>query len=167
MARIALDTQGNRTHELSHETPRGAAVSAGHGLSDAPYSLESVGRLLHERGFHVVWLRLPGQGTIPGDLRDVDWEDWMAATALALRHAAAGAPGKPLYVAGYSTGAPLALLHVLRAMEDESLTMPSRLLLFSPAIGVSPFAVMTNITALLAPCAGPGEGRMARRAARV
>jgi alpha-beta hydrolase superfamily lysophospholipase len=101
-----------------------------------------------------VWLRLPGHGTIPGALRRVDWEDWMAATALALRHAAERAPGKPLYVAGYSTGAPLALLHTLRAMDDKSLTLPSRLLLFSPAIGVSRFAVMTNITSLLAPLPG-------------
>jgi alpha-beta hydrolase superfamily lysophospholipase len=152
-ARVALDTQGNRTHELGHTAPRGAAVML-HGLSDAPYSLETVGRLLHERGFHVVWLRLPGHGTIPGALRDVDWEDWMAATALALRHAAERAPGKPLYVAGYSTGAPLALLHVLRAMDDTSLTMPSRLLLFSPAIGVSRFVVMTNVTSLLSSVPG-------------
>jgi alpha-beta hydrolase superfamily lysophospholipase len=152
-ARIALDTQGNRTHELGHTAPRGAAVML-HGLSDAPYSLETVGRVLHERGFHVVWLRLPGHGTIPGALRSVDWEDWMAATALALRHAAERAPGKPLYVAGYSTGAPLALLHVLRAMDDPSPSMPSRLLLFSPAIGVSRFAVMTNFTSLLAPLPG-------------
>lgn len=152
-ARIALDTQGNRSHELAQTAPRGVAVML-HGLSDAPYSLETVGRVLHERGFHVVWLRLPGHGTIPGALRDADWEDWMAATALALRHAADLAPGKPLYVAGYSTGAPLALLHVLRALDDKSLTMPSRLLLFSPAIGVSRFAVMTNFTSLLAPIPG-------------
>ena len=96
----------------------------------------------------------PGHGTIPGALRYADWEDWMAATALALRHAADLAPGKPLYVAGYSTGAPLALLHVLRALDDKSLTMPSRLLLFSPAIGLSRFAVMTNFTSLLAPIPG-------------
>jgi alpha-beta hydrolase superfamily lysophospholipase len=152
-ARVALETTGNRSHELTQAAPRGAAVML-HGLSDAPYSLESVGRLLHERGFYVVFLRLPGHGTIPGALRDADWEDWMAATALALRHAADHAPGKPLYVAGYSTGAPLALLHTLRAMEDKSLTMPSRLLLFSPAIGVSEFAVMTNVTSLLAPVPG-------------
>ena len=155
-ARIALDTMGNRSHELAQASPRGAAVML-HGLSDAPYSLETVGRLLHERGFHVVWLRLPGHGTIPGALRDVDWEDWMAATALALRHAADMAPGKPLYVAGYSTGAPLALLHTLRAMDDKSLAMPTRLLLFSPAIGVSEFAVMTNVTSLLAPVPGLGK----------
>ena len=92
-ARIALDTQGNRTHELGHTAPRGAAVML-HGLSDAPYSLETVGRVLHERGFHVVWLRLPGHGTIPGALRHADWEDWMAATALALRHAARRGLGK-------------------------------------------------------------------------
>jgi alpha-beta hydrolase superfamily lysophospholipase len=152
-ARIALETSGNRTHELGPARPRGAAVML-HGLSDAPYSLAAVGRLLYERGFHVVWLRLPGHGTIPGALRDVAWEDWMAATALALRHAAERAPGKPLYVAGYSTGAPLALLHALRAMDDASLAMPSRLLLFSPAIGVSRFAVMTNVTSLLAPVPG-------------
>ena len=67
-ARIALETQGNRTHENGPENPRGVAVML-HGLTDAPYSLESVGRMLRERGFHVVWLRLPGHGTIPGALR--------------------------------------------------------------------------------------------------
>jgi alpha-beta hydrolase superfamily lysophospholipase len=153
---IALDTTGNRTHESGPASPRGAAVML-HGLSDAPYSLETVGRVLHERGFHVVWVRLPGHGTIPGALRDVEWEDWMAATALALRRAAELAPGKPLYVAGYSTGAPLGLLHALRAMDDPSLVMPTRLLLFSPAIGVSRFAVMTNFAALLAPLPGLGK----------
>jgi len=153
VARIALDTDGNRTHELGHAAPRGAAVML-HGLTDAPYSLGAVGRALHERGFHVVWLRLPGHGTIPGQLRWVDHEDWLAAAALALRHAAAQAPGKPLYVAGFSTGAAIALLHSLRAIDDPSLAMPSRLLLFSPAIGVSRLAAMSSLMALLAPVPG-------------
>jgi alpha-beta hydrolase superfamily lysophospholipase len=39
-------------------------------------------------------------------------------------------------------------------MDDTSLTMPSRLLLFSPAIGVSRFAVMTNVTSLLSSVPG-------------
>ena len=152
-ARIALETDGNWSREDGPAQPRGAAVML-HGLTDAPYSLATVGRLLRERGFHVVFLRLPGHGTIPGALRDADWEDWMAATALAIRRATDAAPGKPLYVAGYSTGAPLALLHTLRAMNDPSLAMPTRLLLFSPAIGVSPFAVVTNATSLLSPIPG-------------
>jgi alpha-beta hydrolase superfamily lysophospholipase len=155
-ARIALDTTGNRSHEITHPAPRGTAVML-HGLSDAPYSLQSVGRELHARGFHVVFARMPGHGTIPGALRDVDWEDWMAATALAVQHAADIAPGKPLYVAGYSTGAPLALLHTLRALEDKSLARPTRLLLFSPAIGVSEFLLMTNAASLLAPVPGLGK----------
>ncbi|MDH5288074.1 MAG: lysophospholipase [Betaproteobacteria bacterium] len=148
-ARIAMTTHGNRSRELGHAQPIGAAVML-HGLSDAPYSLDAVGRALHERGFHVVWLRLPGHGTAPSALTRVDWEDWMAATKLALAHAASRAPGKPLYVAGYSTGAPLALLHTLRALDDAALAMPTRLLLFSPAIGVSDFAAMTNFASLLA-----------------
>jgi len=152
-ARIALETPGNRSHELGHAQPKGAAVMI-HGLSDAPYSLDAVGRLLHERGFHVVWLRLPGHGTAPSGLRHVEWEDWMAATALALSHAASKAPGKPLYVAGYSTGGALALLHTLRALEQPALTKPARLFLFSPAIGVSDFAALTNFAALFAPLPG-------------
>jgi alpha-beta hydrolase superfamily lysophospholipase len=152
-ARIALGTHGNRSRELGHAEPKGAAVMI-HGLSDSPYSLDTVGRLLHERGFHVVWLRLPGHGTIPAALQRVDWEDWMAATALALAHAASKAPGKPLYVAGYSTGGPLALLHALRAQDDRALAMPTRVLLFSPAIGVSEFAAFTNFAALFAPVPG-------------
>jgi alpha-beta hydrolase superfamily lysophospholipase len=155
-ARIALGTHGNRSRELGHAEPKGAAVMI-HGLSDSPYSLDAVGRLLHERGFHVVWLRLPGHGTIPGALQRVDWEDWMAATALALAHAASKAPGKPLYVAGYSTGGPLALLHTLRAQDDRALAMPTRILLFSPAIGVSEFAAFTNFAALFAPVPGLGK----------
>ena len=155
-AQIALGTPGNRSRELGHAEPKGAAVMI-HGLSDAPYSLAAVGQQLHERGFHVVWLRLPGHGTIPGALRHVDWEDWMAATALALAHAASKAPGKPLYVAGYSTGAPLALMHALRAIDDRALAMPTRLLLFSPAIGVSDFAAFTNFAALFAPLPGLGK----------
>jgi alpha-beta hydrolase superfamily lysophospholipase len=122
-----------------------------HGLSDAPYSLHAVGAEFGKRGFDVVTLRLPGHGTVPAALTDVDWEDWAAATKLAAREAARLAgPGKPFYIAGYSTGAPLALMYSLHAIDDSSLPMPTRLFLFSPAIGVSDFAVMANAAAGLA-----------------
>jgi hypothetical protein len=49
-ARIALDTTGNRSHEITHPAHRGTAVML-HGLSDAPYSLQSIGRELHPRAF--------------------------------------------------------------------------------------------------------------------
>jgi alpha-beta hydrolase superfamily lysophospholipase len=150
VAQLALDAPGNRSSDERVPGSRGAVLLL-HGLSDAPYSLHAVGREFRDRGFDVVSLRLPGHGTVPAALTDVDWEDWEAAATLAARHAAelAGA-GQPFYIAGYSTGAPLALMYALRALDDASLPMPKRLFLFSPAIGVSDFAVMTNAAAGLA-----------------
>jgi alpha-beta hydrolase superfamily lysophospholipase len=149
VAQLALETAGNRSTVTLADAARGAVVLL-HGLTDAPYSLHAVGRALHERGFHVVALRLPGHGTTPGGLTRVSWRDWDAAVQLAVRHAAALAGGKPLYLAGYSTGAPLALLHALRAIDDPAVPMPTRLILFSPAIGVSEFAVMSEVAGTLA-----------------
>jgi alpha-beta hydrolase superfamily lysophospholipase len=149
VARLALESAGNRSGVTEAHAARGAVVLL-HGLTDAPYSLHAVGRALHERGLHVVALRLPGHGTTPGALTRVSWHDWDAAVLLAVRHAAALAGGKPLYVAGYSTGAPLALLHALRAIDDPAVPMPTRLFLFSPAIGVSEFAVMSEFAGTLA-----------------
>lgn len=149
-ARLALDGGGNRSAVTAASDARGAVLLL-HGLTDAPYSLHAVGRALHERGFHVVALRLPGHGTAPAALTRVSWQDWLAAVEIAARHAAGLAGrGRPLYIAGYSTGAPLALLHALKAIDDPSVPMPTRLLLFSPAIGVSEFAVLTQAAGALA-----------------
>ena len=150
VARLALDSAGNRSGVTLASERRGAVLLL-HGLTDSPYSLHAVGRVLHQRGLHVVSLRLPGHGTTPGALSRVNWKDWDAAVTLAARHAAALAGnGRPFYIAGYSTGAALALIYSLRAVDDPGLPMPKRLFLFSPAIGVSDFAVMTEAAALLA-----------------
>jgi alpha-beta hydrolase superfamily lysophospholipase len=146
-ARLSFETPYNRSYELVPPEIRGAALLV-HGLSDSPYSMRAVAELLRDQGFYVLVLRLPGHGTVPAALRDVQWEDWSAAVALAARHAAARAgAGKPFYVGGYSTGAPLAILHALRALKDPAARVPDRLLLFSPAIGISRFAVLTNVVA--------------------
>jgi len=159
VARLALDAPGNRSGIERAQASRGAVLLL-HGLSDAPYSLHAVGAEFAKRGFDIVTLRLPGHGTVPAALTDVDWEDWAAATKLAAREAAALAgTGRPFYIAGYSTGAPLALLYSLHAIDDASLPMPARLFLFSPAIGVSDFAVMTNAAAGLAFVPGLGKAR--------
>jgi alpha-beta hydrolase superfamily lysophospholipase len=159
VARLALEQPGNRSGIERAAASRGAVLLL-HGLSDAPYSLHAVGAEFAKRGFDVVTLRLPGHGTVPAALTDIRWEDWAAATRLAARQAAALAgPGKPFYIAGYSTGAPLALMYSLHAIDDASLPMPKRLFLFSPAIGVSDFAVMTNAAAGLAFIPGLGKAR--------
>jgi alpha-beta hydrolase superfamily lysophospholipase len=158
-ARLALDSAGNRSGVTLANERRGAVLLL-HGLTDAPYSLHAVGRAFHERGFHVVALRLPGHGTTPGALTQAGWKDWDAAVTLAARHAAALAgSGRPFYIAGYSTGAALALLHALRAIDDAAVPMPTRLFLFSPAIGISDFAVMTEAASLLAVVPGLEKAR--------
>lgn len=127
---------------------RGAAVFL-HGLSDAPYSLRHVAELYRARGFVAVGIRLPGHGTVPGGLTAADWEDWMAATRLAMRTARAAAPAPlPLHLVGYSNGGALALKHALDALEDPALPQAARVVLISPMIGVTEFARFAGLAAL-------------------
>jgi alpha-beta hydrolase superfamily lysophospholipase len=148
-ARLALDTPYNRSFELVPAEIRGAALLV-HGLSDSPYSMRALAETLYAQGYYVLALRLPGHGTVPAGLADVSWRDWCAAVALAARHAAAQAPGKPFIAAGHSTGAALVTLYSVRALDDATLPKPQGLYLISAAIGISPFAVLTNVLAGLA-----------------
>jgi alpha-beta hydrolase superfamily lysophospholipase len=69
---------------------------------------------------------------------------------LAAKQAASHAgQGKPFLAGGHSTGAALVTLYSVRSLEDPSLPRPERLYLVSPAIGISRFAVLTNVIASL------------------
>jgi alpha-beta hydrolase superfamily lysophospholipase len=144
-ARLALDTPYNRSYELVPDTVRGAVLLV-HGLSDSPYAMRALAELFRDQGFYVLALRLPGHGTIPSGLVHARWEDWYAAVELAAKHAARRAgPGNPFYAGGFSTGAALTTLYALRAQGDPTLPSPTRLILLSPAIGISKAAVLTKI----------------------
>lgn len=120
--------------------PRGAVVML-HGLTDAPYSLRHVAKRYQARGYVVIGMRLPGHGTVPGALTDVQWQDWMAATRLAVRAARQRAGGDlPLHLVGYSNGGALALKYAMEAVEDPRLARPDRLVMLSPMIGLTGFA---------------------------
>ena len=70
--------------------PAGAPVGAVvllHGLTDSPYSLRHIARRYRDDGYVAVAIRLPGHGTVPSGLTDVEWEQWIAATRLAVREA--------------------------------------------------------------------------------
>jgi alpha-beta hydrolase superfamily lysophospholipase len=148
-SRLALETPYNRSFELVPAEAKGAALLV-HGLTDSPYSMRALAETLYGQGYYVLALRLPGHGTVPAGLTDVSWRDWYAAVALAARHAAAQAPGKPFVAAGHSTGAALVTLYSVRALDDPSLPKPQALYLVSAAIGISPFAVLTNVLSALA-----------------
>ena len=136
----------NRSYVLEPDgAPVGAVVFL-HGLTDSPYSLRHIARLYRERGFVSVAIRLPGHGTVPGALTEVDWEDWLAATRLAVREARRKVgPGKPLQIVGFSNGGALAMKYSLDALEDETLARADRLVLISPMIGITSFARFVGV----------------------
>jgi alpha-beta hydrolase superfamily lysophospholipase len=134
----------NRTTELVPARRAGVALLL-HGASDSPYSMRPTAELMMGQGFHVLALRLPGHGTTPGGLGQARWEDWRAAVRASARHLdAIRNDDEPFVVAGYSTGGALAVDLALDALEDETLPQPDRLILLSPAIGITPFAFFAS-----------------------
>ena len=145
--RLARDW--NRSYVLTAGPERAVALLV-HGLSDSPYALRSIALALQARGVTVYGLRLPGHGTIPAALDQARWQDWMAAVQLALDDIHAHHASLPLYYFGYSTGATLGLKYAADAIEqghDERL--PRRMFLLSPALGVSPVAMLANLQRLV------------------
>ncbi|MFG1285664.1 alpha/beta hydrolase [Xanthobacter versatilis] len=139
----------NRTYVLEPKgAPEGAAVFL-HGLTDSPYSHRHLAKLYADHGFVAIVLRLPGHGTVPGALTETDYEDWIAATRLAMREARHRVgPDKPVHIVGYSNGGALALMHALDALDDPSLVAPSRIVLMSPMVGVTEFARFAGLAGL-------------------
>jgi alpha-beta hydrolase superfamily lysophospholipase len=140
----------NLTFEMPVAQPKGAVLLL-HGLTDSPYSMRALAEIFAARGWYVVGLRLPGHGTAPVALTRVTWQDWAAATRLATKHLRAKTgPDVPLVIAGYSTGAALAIEYALATLQGESLPRASGLVLLSPAIGVSPVAAFAAWPARIA-----------------
>ena len=132
--------------------PEGAPVGAAvllHGLTDAPYSQRHIAARYAEHGFVAIVPRLPAHGTVPAALTEVEWEDWMAATRLAVREARARiGPDLPLHLVGFSNGGALAMKYALDAIEDPALSPPDRLVLISPMIGITAFARFAGVAGL-------------------
>jgi hypothetical protein len=55
----------------------------------------------------------------------------------------------PFVIAGYSNGGALTVKYALDAMSDPGLPLPERLFLFSPEIGITPFASISNVDRIL------------------
>ncbi|MCU6384043.1 alpha/beta hydrolase [Enterobacter quasiroggenkampii] len=128
--------------------PRGAVVLL-HGLTDSPYSVRRLAVNYQQHGFVAVVPRLPGHGTAPGALTDVDWEMWLAATRLAVREATRLAgEAVPLHLVGYSNGGALAMKYALDALDVPALRKPQQVILLSPMIGVTAFARFAGFAGL-------------------
>lgn len=139
-----FDGDWNRSFELRAAKPRGVAVML-HGLSDSPYSMLSTAQSAVGSGYHVIVPRMPGHGFAVGGLLQARWEDWAAAMRIAIRRAMEiRQPGQPLLMVGYSNGGLLAVDYALRCHDNDQLPCPDRIILMSPAIAISPSAIVTN-----------------------
>ncbi len=136
----------NRSYIMAPKgTPVGAVVLL-HGLTDSPYSLRHIAQRYQEAGFVAVAIRMPGHGTVPGGLSAVEWEQWTAATRLAVREAARlGGPSAPLHLIGFSNGGALAMKYALEALGDKTLKRADRIVLISPMIGITSMARFAGV----------------------
>jgi len=139
----------NRSYVLEPAGKPVGAVVLLHGLTDSPYSLRHVAARYRDRGYVAIGLRVPGHGTVPAGLTDVRWEDWMAATRLAVREARRRVPAPaPLHLVGFSNGGALAMKYALDAVENPQLPRADRLVLFTPMIGITRFARFAGLAGL-------------------
>lgn len=144
-----FDHDWNRSYVLEPDGPPVGVVVLLHGLTDSPYSLRHVAQRYRDRGFVAIGIRLPGHGTVPAGLTNVRWEDWMAATRLAVREARRRVPAPaPLHIVGFSNGGALAMKYSLDALEDPKLPRADRLVLFGPMIGITRFARFAGLASL-------------------
>jgi len=139
----------NRSYVMEPDGEPVGVVVLLHGLTDSPYSLRHIAERYREHGFVAIGLRLPGHGTVPAGLTDVRWEDWMAATRLAVREARRRVPAPaPLHLVGYSNGGALAMKYALDALENPQLVRADRILLLTPMIGITRFARFAGLAGL-------------------
>jgi len=59
------------------EGKNGQAVLLIHGWSSTPYEVRKLGKYLNKKGFTVSGPQLRGHGTVPKDLEEVKWIDWL------------------------------------------------------------------------------------------
>lgn len=137
------DKEWNKSFELPVKDPK-MGVLLLHGMSDSPYSLHAQATYLQQQGVWVVAMRMPGHGTIPSGLTVITWQDMAAVVNMGMKRLSQKVGDKPIHIMGYSTGAPLALNYTFNALKDPTMILPSSLIFYSPAIGVSkaaPFAI--------------------------
>ena len=136
---------GARNWNQSYETEPAGPILGGalllHGLTDSPYSMRAVAEVLRDHGIYSLAMRMPGHGTLPSGLVTAKWQDWLAAVRVGVRHVRSKIPeGSPLILVGYSNGGALALKYTFEAILRQDDPMPSRIILLSPMIGVTPAA---------------------------
>lgn len=128
-----LRNEGNAPYMLYSDKPTDKVAVLVHGLSDSPFFMREVARIVHQQGFTVLVPLLPGHGLRDADEDMEDWdlaERWQHHVEEVL--AIARDMGDTVYAGGFSTGGALVV--------EQALTQPQGLdglMLFSGALSLS------------------------------
>ncbi|MBR2071216.1 MAG: carboxylesterase, partial [Phascolarctobacterium sp.] len=68
--------QGAEEFLLKGTNKKGVLVI--HGYTGTPAEMRLLGDHLHQEGYTVLGVRLPGHGTTPEELNETQWQDWYA-----------------------------------------------------------------------------------------
>jgi pimeloyl-ACP methyl ester carboxylesterase len=106
-----------------------------HDLGGTPYEMRDLGRALVERCYLVRAILLPGHGTVPGDLLETEYRQWIEAT----RRGVASFEGEAeqVVLVGFGLGATLAVHHALSAPPESDPALGG-LVLLAPALATDP-----------------------------
>jgi esterase/lipase len=139
LAPFVLEPDASCARTASGKFEKGAVLI--HGLFDSPYSMRPFGEALRAQCFYVLGLLLPDHGTRPGDFLDARWEDWADATHFATTQLAQHA--ESIFLSGHSAGGTLSLLEASRNPDVDAL------ILFAPALGITPSAKYARYVSLI------------------
>jgi esterase/lipase len=103
-----------------------------HDLGGTPYEMRDIARAFVKGCYLVRAILLPGHGTVPGDLLEVDYRQWVEATSSAV--ASFEGEAERLVLIGFGLGATLALHHALSAPPRSDPALGG-LVLLAPALG--------------------------------
>ena len=103
-----------------------------HGLYDSPYVMKDIGLFFNEKCYQSRFLLLPGHGTVPGDLRNLQYTQWTKAVDTVVKQTKKDYKKEKIVIAGFSTGAGLALNYASDHAADVQ-----ALFLFAPLVDLS------------------------------
>jgi esterase/lipase len=118
-----------------------------HDLGGTPYEMRDIARAFAADCYLVRAVLLPGHGTVPGDLLEVDYRQWVEATRAAV--ASFEGEADQLVLVGFGLGATLAINHVLSAPPRADPELGG-LVLLAPALGTETLLDWLRATGRLA-----------------
>lgn len=107
----------NSPFELRPDTPSKKGILLIHGLYDCPYTLRDIASRLVQKNFLVRSVLLPGHGTVPGELTQVHYTEWLKATRFGIESFKQQQVDE-IYLLGYSLGGALAIHNATEFAKD-------------------------------------------------